>query len=119
MVYFTEPTATVGFCYDGKIYAAGVCTATIANVETGQLTSVGTVDSSRDYAHDLAGRMLLSTQNTTGLAAKPFTYQYLVSDFLSEVGYPSGRKVVTCPNGDNQGFDGDKDHKSRIQAAKY
>ena len=46
--------------------------------------------------------MSSSTQRTLGIGAKTFTYRYLVSDFLGEIGYPSGRKFASCPNGDNQ-----------------
>ena len=45
--------------------------------------------------------MISSAQNTAGMSAKPSPTN-LVSDFFSEVGYPSGRKIVSCPNGDNQ-----------------
>jgi YD repeat-containing protein len=100
----TADAGTVTYCYDGRTYSNGSCSTGEVGSEKGLLTSVGmkeekndeTVESSTDYQHDLAGRVSGSTQRTTGLADKPFSYRYYVSDFAGSVTYPSNKTVVTC-----------------------
>ncbi|MGA2435488.1 MAG: hypothetical protein ABSG25_09405, partial [Bryobacteraceae bacterium] len=41
------------------------------------------------YTHDKIGRVTGSTQTTAG-TSYPFTYQYSLTDILTQVGYPSG-----------------------------
>lgn len=91
-------TPTVVSCYDGQTYSGGACTGSLVGAELGQLTSVGNTQSSTDYAHDMAGRLVASTQRTAGLDDRPFSYRHFAGDAGGEVVYPSERRVVTCPD---------------------
>jgi len=66
-------TPTVVYCYDGQTYSNEACTGSTVAGELGRLTSVGNSASSTDYTHDLAGRVVSSTQRTAGLTEKLFT----------------------------------------------
>ena len=47
--------------------------------------------------HDGLGRIQTSTQTTAGVAY-PFSYQYSLADQLTEIQYPSGRRVAYVPD---------------------
>jgi hypothetical protein len=53
------------------------------------------------YTHDKIGRVTGSTQ-TTASVSYPFTYQYSLTDILTQVGYPSGQTGTDGTDGDRR-----------------
>ena len=98
----TAPAAQIEkivYCYDGRVKTGDTCGGAEATVQLGQMTSVGTADSTTDYTFDAVGRLTASVQRTVGLANQGFTYGYYRSDLRGETVYPSGRRIVTCADG--------------------
>jgi RHS repeat-associated protein len=89
---YSDSTPTVTYNYD----QAGDTKGTLYSV-----TAVGT--GSTVYTHDKIGRVLSSTQTTTGAAsAFPFTYTYNLADFETSITYPSGHVVNYTPDSANR-----------------
>jgi RHS repeat-associated protein len=107
ITYSDSGTPSVAFCYDGRAYSAGACSAnpvdgqwmrrTAAANWTASTASppVVTDVSATSYTYDVAGRLTSSTQ-TTGGAPYSFAYTYYNDDSLASITYPSNRTVTTC-----------------------
>ena len=94
-------TERVVYCYDGQTAVREsspmrvTCAGSDVQVELGQMTGAGTLDSRTEYQHDPVGRLARRTQKTEGLSVDPYLdYQYWSSDAVKQTRYPSARQVV-------------------------
>ena len=69
---YNDPTPSVLYCYDGRAFLAGACTAAAVQNSRGQLTGVGNTHGYTNYTHDDQGRIVSSTQRVD--ADRVFTY---------------------------------------------
>jgi RHS repeat-associated protein len=95
-------TNSVSFCYDGN--TAGNCAGapTGANLLGRATMVVSGVYRTKMLAYDALGRV---TQSAQKFAADPdlvFGYQYTQAGGVSEIQYPSGKRVASCFDGSGQ-----------------
>lgn len=99
--YTGSVTLAADLCWDGQTHNGSACTGSVAPSSQGRLTGSGNSDSWTAYAHDARGRVTSATQSIkradgTSMAVPAVTYQYWADGNLANLGYPSGRQVVTC-----------------------